>query len=216
MLNQQIVGPLAQKIEDLTKQIETSPTRNVWFRSLLIDILNASARELRHLQLGFEKSTSITSWACRNSLELTIIAKYVLSNRQNADSFTNDLLIDGKEMFHAARDWVQLYMQEASDPVLQTIANLEREITKRGVIQKKHLEIADMAKAVNYHEEYRTMNRLTSKLVHMSAFSIMEDPDEGELAFLRMLLCSSGVRYIAQTYQDIGEYFEEKGVEPTE
>ena len=62
-----------------------------------------------------------------------------------------------------------------------------------------------MAKAVNYHEEYRTMNRLTSKLVHMSAFSIMEDHDKGELAFIRILLCNSGVRYIAQTYNDISE-----------
>ena len=206
---------LLQKIENLVEQIEAAPTKNAWFGSLLRDILNASIRELRHLRLGFEISTPMASWACRNTLELTIIAKYVLLKKQNADNFTNDLLIDGKEMFHAVRDWVQQH-EEVSEPVLQTIANFEREIIRQGVTQKKHLEIADISKEVNYYEEYRTMNRLTSKLVHMSAFSIMGDYDQGELVMLRSLMCNSGVRYVAQTYNDIRECVEEHGTEPME
>jgi hypothetical protein len=216
MLNDpKIMGELVQKIELLVKQIDVAPTKNAWFGSLLKDILNASIRELSHLRLGLEISTPIATWACRNTLELTIIAKYVLSNKQNADKFTNDLLIDGKEMFHAVRDWVQQH-GEVSEPVLQTIANFEREIIRQGVIQRKHLEIADISKEVNYYEEYRTMNRLTSKLVHMSALSVMEDYDQGEMVMLRSLMCNSGVRYVAQTYNDIREYVEEHGAEPIE
>jgi hypothetical protein len=206
---------LLQKIETLVKQIEATPTKNEWFGSLLKDILNASIRELRHLRLSFQTSTPMASWACRNTLELTIIAKYVLSKKQNADNFTNDLLIDGKEMFHAVHDWIQ-HHEKVPEPVLQTITNFEREIIRQGVKQTKHLDIADMAKAVNYYEEHRTMNRLTSKLVHMSAFSVMGDYDQGELVTLRSLLCNSGVRYVAQTYNDIREYVEEHGAEPME
>ena len=44
----------------------------------------------------------------------------------------------------------------------------------------------------------------------------MEDYDKGELAMLRPLLCMSGVRYVLETYNDIKEYVEEKGVEPTD
>lgn len=84
----QIMDGLLEKIEHLVKQIEATTTKNAWFGSLLKDILNATIRELRHLRLSFETSTPMASWVCRNTLELTIIAKYVLLNKQNADNFT--------------------------------------------------------------------------------------------------------------------------------
>jgi hypothetical protein len=89
------------------------------------------------------------------------------------------------------------------EPLLQTIANLEQAIIQVNVRQTKHLAVSSMAKDGAYAEEHRHMNRVTSKLVHPTGFSIMTDFDKDELEFLRPELHDNSFYYVLQIYDAI-------------
>jgi hypothetical protein len=214
--NPKLTDTILQKTKELMARLEKTPSQTQWFKDLLIGILMATIREIEHLELGFKHSTPMVSWACRNSLELAIITDFVLSKLQNANDFSNDALIDGFEMFSAIGEWMKHRKLDVPipEPILQTIANLEQAIAKENVKQTGHLRMPSMAKDGAYEEEYKQMNRVTSKLVHPTGFSIMTDFDKDELEFLRPGLHDNGFRYVLQIYNAITNYVGKHGLEP--
>jgi hypothetical protein len=214
--NPKLIAALLQKTKELMTRLEQTPSQTQWFKDLLIGILMATIREIEHLELGFTHSTPMVSWACRNALELGIITEFVLSKRQNADDFSNDALIDGFEMFSAISEWMKHRKPDAPipQPVLDTIANLKQAIVKENVKRTGHLQMSLMAKDGAHREEYKHMNRVTSKLVHPTGFSIMTDFDKDELEFLRPGLHDNGFRYVLQIYNAINDYVGKQGLEP--
>jgi hypothetical protein len=63
-------------------------------------------------------------------------------------------------------------------------------------------------------EEYQRMNKVASKLVHPTAFSILVERDEGELGNLKSIFFNAGVRYALEPYNEIRQYVAKNGVEP--
>jgi hypothetical protein len=51
------------------------------------------------------------------------------------------------------------------------IANFQELKQEQGITRKQYLKTKDMAAAVNFSEEYEHVNKVTSKMVHPTAFS---------------------------------------------
>jgi hypothetical protein len=71
-----------------------------------------------------------------------------------------------------------------------------------------------MAAAVNFGEEYKHMNKVASKLVHATAFSVLAPFDEGEPGHLKPILFNNGVRFWVEAFTNIRRYVIKNGVEP--
>jgi hypothetical protein len=91
------VRELAVSIRDATVNGE-----NIWFRNLLLGILNSALLDYRYVEIGAkQKSAYLAAWSCRNLLELKVITTYVLTSAKNATDFKNDFVIDLKEFYEA-------------------------------------------------------------------------------------------------------------------
>lgn len=97
------LSQVLEKVRDLRKTILEVPVSDahVWFRNLLLGILNCALLDYKSVEIGVEKSSYLAAWGCRNLLELKVIATYVLASEKNAHDFQNDLLIDAKEFYEA-------------------------------------------------------------------------------------------------------------------
>jgi uncharacterized protein DUF5677 len=176
--------------------------------NLLISIV----REYQHLRLGYEKDTALEAWACRNLLELDIYVKYVLISGANAKRFIGDVTIDGIELFESMKEWMRTLAPTIETLALDETLRLayERKASE-GVIESKHLEIRDLAEAVGMTVDYRHTNRLCSKLVHPTAWSVLSMNEDGEYAAFRPLLFNAGVRYGVDGFNTIRGYAEKLG-----
>jgi hypothetical protein len=204
-----------KEIEGFGVWLQDEPTQTIWFKNVLICLLSALLREYRSLTVGFRRSTPLLAWACRNMLELNIYTKYVLLNGSNAKDFVDDMWIDAIEVFCSFRLWITFQDPAAVTPELdQTIANFRSEKAKQGVTRTKYLRAHDMAAAVNLGEEYRHMNKVASKLVHPTAFSVLTPFDQNELGHLKPILFNTGVRFGIEAFDHIRQYIIKNRVGP--
>lgn len=204
-----------KEIEEFGDWLEEQPAKAIWFKNILICLLNALLREYRSLRVGFKKSTPLLAWACRNMLELNIYTKYALLKGSNAKDFVDDRWIDAIEMFSSFRIWINFYNPGGATPGLdQTITNFSEEKAKRGITRAKYMRMETMAAAVNFSEEYKHINKVASKLVHPTAFSVLGSFDEGELGQLKPILFNNGVRFLVEAFADVRRYVIKNGVEP--
>jgi hypothetical protein len=204
-----------QDINEFGVWLAEQPTKTIWFQNILICLLNALQREYRSLRVGFEKSTPLLAWACRNMLELNIYTKYTLLKGSNAKDFADDRWIDAIEMFSSFRTWINFYDPGGATPGLdQAITNFSEEKAKRGITRAKYMRMETMAAAVNFSEDYKHINKVASKLVHPTAFSVLGSFDEGELGQLKPILLNNGVRFMVEAVADIRRYVKTNGVEP--
>ena len=93
-----------EKVEHLAVTIRDTSVgdEDVWFRNLLLGILNSALLDFRYLQIGEKQhSPYLAAWSCRNLLELKVIAAYVLASADYAKTIKNDYVIDAKEFYEA-------------------------------------------------------------------------------------------------------------------
>jgi len=133
----------------------------------------------------------------------------------NARDFVNDRWIDAIEIFESFRDWVKLHDPTASTTRMEeAIRNCEAEKAKQDITRTSYLKMHKMASDVGFREEYDSMNKVASKLVHPTAFSVLGDFDEGEWAELRPILFNSGIGYALEAFNEIRQYVSKNGVDP--
>jgi hypothetical protein len=180
--------------------------------------LDANLREYDNLRTGIDKgSTLLVAWGCRNMLELNVLTKYVLQNGANAKNFADDLWIDTIDVFSAFREWLRFHSPTDEAPGLdQTIVNLQSQKAKIGITRNAHLRVGEIAKTVNFEEEYKRMHKATSKLVHPTAFCVLGSPDERKNlgAELRQNFFMTGIRYGLDAFTEMSDYVATHGVEP--
>jgi hypothetical protein len=99
----QAMSHALEKVRELSRSIleATVCDEHVWFRNLLVGILNCALLDYKSVEIGVQKSIYLAAWGSRNLLELKVIATYVLASEKNAADFKNDLLIDTKEFYEA-------------------------------------------------------------------------------------------------------------------
>jgi len=76
----------------------------LWFRNLLIGILNSTLQNYRSVEIGIAKMPPLASWGVRNLLELCVITIYVLRSEVDALAFKDDFLADLKEFWDAIKE----------------------------------------------------------------------------------------------------------------
>ena len=204
-----------REIESFGVWLDKEPTQTVWFHNVLVSLISALVREYRSLVIGYKKSTPLLAWVCRNMLELNIYTKYALIKGSNARDFVDDRWIDAIEIFEPFRNWVRFHDPGTLTPGIdETIRNFETEKAKQGITRTGYLRMKKMASDVNSREDYEHMNKVASKLIHPTAFSVLGAFDEGELAELKPILFNSGLRFGVQAFNEIKQYVMKNGVEP--
>ncbi len=203
------------RIKQLAISIDERETDAPWFASLLFCLISSSLREYKHLKIGYEKYTGLEAWACRNLLELNIFTQYILLSEANARRFIGDRLIDGTDIFQSSKDWLLSLSPEAQTPELDETMRKTRELMEvEGIEAVGHLRTRALAAEMGMIDDYRYMNRLCSKLVHPTAWSVLAMNDEGELGQLRLILFNQGVRYGLEMGHAIREHVDQHGVIP--
>ena len=189
--------------------------RNNWFAPLLVHLIQSTLREYQHLKIGYAKSIPFLAWACRNMLELDIITQHVLKSEKDAKDFIDDRLTDGLELFESFKTWSAFGDPGFETPALdETIAWIRAEIAKEGVTRKSFLKVRELAKGVKLAEEYGHLNKVTSKLIHPTAWSVVSMRDEGELSMLKPIFFHAGVRHGIELGCHIRQHVKEFGPEP--
>ena len=211
----EVVDQAFAQIREFGIYLRDQDTKTLWFLNLLICILNSTLREYQHLKIGYRKYTGLLARACRNLLELDIYAQYVLISEANAKRFIGDRLIDGIDIFESFKTWITRLDPQVSTPELDdTIRRAHEQKVTEGVTSKKHLKTRELADEVGMTDEYVDMNKVCSKLVHPTAWSVLAMTDEGELGLLRPILFNTGVRYGLQIQEKIKDHVEKLGLEP--
>jgi hypothetical protein len=208
---------LAHKLLDLGNSLKPVDDANFYLFEIVRELVDAALRDFRDLYRGYTTDNlNLTAWASRNLLELTVFTKYVLKSGANARRFADDRLIDGCELIIALRDLEHHYDSSAPTPGLDdALRRMQDQMIAENVTAKKHLETSTLAKEVGMEQEFRSMNRVSSKLVHPTAWSTLaENAGRNSYPEARDLLFGTGIAYISQIYMDVKDYNKVHGMMP--
>jgi hypothetical protein len=195
-------------------------TTDLPFKNLCVEIMNGVGKEYHQLKIGVHKSPEFAAWAARNLLELRIITSYILKSKTNADRFMNDMWPDGVELFEAlerqqARTTKQLGIEHDPKLLQQTIDNMQKQKEAFGLkVKERHLDIKELAIETGNLDEYSDVNRICSKLVHRTAFSLLAFENKGEMGQIPFILFHFGTIYAMQVWADLGTHIEKHGMQP--
>jgi len=191
--------------------------KNGWFFQIVFELIDATLSNYDQMKIGYnENNNHLLAWACRNLLELAIFTKFVLISEPNARRFAEDRLVDGCDIITSLKT-LELHIDPKSDTRLldDALARMQAQMAIEGVTAKRHLVTADLAGIVGMKEDYLCMNRVCSKLVHPTAWSVLS-VNKGENAFSqsRPILFQAGGQYGCEVYVTIKEHNATYGMKP--
>ena len=191
--------------------------KSTWFFQIVFELIDATLSNYDQLKIGYNDNNShLLAWACRNLLELAIFTKYVLISEANARRFADDRLIDGCNIITALRT-LELHINPNSDTTLldDALARMQAQMTAEGVTAKRYLDAGSLSETVGMKEDYACMNRVCSKLVHPTAWSVLA-VNKGENAFSqsRPIFFTCGVQYGCDLYLEIKKHNATHGMKP--
>jgi hypothetical protein len=203
------------EIREFGISLQNREPEEMWFANLITALLNSTLREYNHLKIGLRKDTGLLAWACRNLLELYIFTQFVLISEENARRFIGDRLVDGIQIFESFRKW-HLMIDAGADtsPEEETVRLARAQMTTEGMTEEKFLETRKLAAVVGMEDEYAHFNKVCSKLVHPTAWSVLAMNNEGELANLAPILFFVGARYGSDIGYRIKEHVAKHGEKP--
>ena len=208
---------LAQIFQNMGNALKPADLESGWFYHLIIDLMKASLLAYERLASYYVRHEyHLLSGACRNLLELAIITKYVLLSEADARKFCEDRLIDGVELLTALKK-LELYY----DPQCETsnldlaLKNFEDQMAAENVAMRKHLDLKDLAAKVGMTDEYLSINRVCSKLVHGCAWSVMAVNEEiNSFPDGRDLYMGTGIMFLSMVHIAIREHEAAHGIRP--
>ena len=202
-------------LKALHDYLNGEPTNTPWFFNTITALLRAIGREYHHLNIGYEKTGRVLSWAARNLMEIDIFTEYVLKSKDNAKRFSEDQFIDALDIFSSFKAWIIGGEPNSTTPLLDlTIAEMERVKSQQGITRTKYLRTEDIAKSLNRLDEYKHFNKVASKLIHPTAWSLFAVQEESELLMLKPYLYRTGTFHFTATYSAIREHVQTRGTEP--
>ena len=208
---------LAAKLLEVGNRLKPIDDENYLFFEVVRELVDASLTNYQELRRGFmEPNYLLLAWACRNLLELTIFLRFVLLSAENARRFGDDRLVDGSELICALRDLELHYDPKASTVALDHVLNqMQTQMNAENVTANKHLEVRKLAEMVGLKQDYASVNRVCSKLVHPTSWSVLA-MNKGTNSFpgARELLFLYGVGYLAQITIATREHDSKQGMRP--
>src|ERR1035437_4790702 len=150
------------------------------------------------------------AWACRNLLELAVFAEFVVESATNAKEFAEDRLIDGHQIALLLRnleDWEKV--DETVSHVVPIVQGYVQQMKAEHITRTQFRRVENIAKE-DLKKEFSTVNRLCSKFVHPTAWSLLtahQGPDRfpqaSEILFVYganyfMTVCAAFMPHIRQ------------------
>lgn len=151
---------LQEMIAFAEKLIEIDvPAEKIWFRNLLIGLLNSTRQNYGLVEIGAAKIPPLASWGARNLLELRVITIYVLRSEADALEFKNDLAADLKEFWESMKDSSE-FVHKKLVSEMRALAQIQGEPLKSTLLAKANeMEQSgpDLTGPVEEMETYRKL-----------------------------------------------------------
>jgi hypothetical protein len=208
---------LAERFARLGDDLKPADVQSGWFYHLIIDLMKATLSAYEQLVAYYNLNNyKLLAGACRNLLELAAFTKYVLLSEACARRFCEDRLIDGYEIFEALKNLELHYDRNANTTALDdAMLTMRAKIAEEKVTATSHLKVRDLVRQVEMKEEYDTLNRVCSKLVHVCAWSVMAVNEEvNSFPYAREILFGTGTMFVGVAHIAIKEYNTAHGLKP--
>jgi hypothetical protein len=147
------------------------------------------------------------AWIARNLFECAILVQYVCESPHNLERFWADWPINEKQLIEVFEDWEReanpAYIREPQ--IADHVEFLDKQITELGLDPNTgYLRVGTIAEKLGREREYKTFNKICSKLAHPTGFSILADEPQLWTAYVR-LLAKKSVQYGDETVSRITE-----------
>ena len=154
------------------------------------------------------------AWACRNLLEVAVFMRCVLSSQAKADEFATHRWIDGIEVVERLKKLDLLMNPSLTISAFDAkLRDFNQQMTADGVVRTAHLITRDWAKAAGMIEEFDCLNKVCSKFVHPTVWSILtEDIGSARFPDARDLFYGFGANYLMDIYVRFKEHVEAHGL----
>ena len=204
-----------QRFDTFMRSLRPSDEEMGRFYHIVSALADAAKSNYVTLRKAFEDDEqTMMAWSCRNLLEVAIFTKFVLCSRTNAEDFAADRLIDELQISESLKK-LDLHL----DPQLQKstfdteINKFDKQMEDEGVTRTSYLPTRELAKKVGMFEQYDTMNKVCSKLVHPTAWSLLTaDIGPERLPEARNVFFGCGAEYFMTVFAEIAPHIRKWGL----
>lgn len=205
------------KLRVLGMSLSPVDDKTAWFYQIVFELVDSAMTNYNQLRKAYDTHNEPSlAWACRNLLELTVFTKFVLISEANARRFADDRLIDGCDIIKCLKT-LELHINPQSDttPLDQALTLMQTQMAAEAVTATRFLATSSLADKVGMKIEFDCMNRVCSKLVHPTAWSLLS-VNKGMNAFAqsRPILFSCGIQYGCEMYLAMTEHNQTYGMKP--
>ncbi|MGA2883379.1 MAG: hypothetical protein ABSG13_30915 [Bryobacteraceae bacterium] len=202
-------------LKALHDYLNEQPTSTPWFFNTITVLLRALRREYHYLNIGYTKDGRLLAWACRNLLEIHLFTEYSLRSEAHARAFTDDQIVDALDIFSAFKTWIMSGDPNGTTPILDTtLVEMKQAKAQLGVTRTRYLRTEDIASELKRHDEYKHFNKVTSKLIHPTAYSLLSVQIDSEQLMLKPYLYRTGTWYFTSAFKLIKNHVEKFGTAP--
>ena len=195
------------------------PTPIVASQGEVFHVLTALATSARNNAVSLLRSYYVddqsgTASACRNVLELAIFTKFVLKSRIHLLEFAADRLIDGLQLAEGLQAIDQeIHPGKSSSFADEAIAAFKTQLSNENIGRRRYLRTEDLAKAVGMESQFATLNRICSKFVHPTSWSLLTlDCSLERFPSACELFLGQGSMHFAGIFADMKAHLKEHGL----
>jgi hypothetical protein len=158
------------------------------------------------------------AWACRNLLELDVFMKNILTSKQKMAEFASYRFIDGIQVLERLILLEKKYQREqhilpsGTSQLSARLTEFNRQMNAEGLSQKAHLMTRTWAEPVGMLEEFDIINKVCSKLVHPTVWSVLtEDIGSARFPEAKELFFLYGSTYFSEMFNLLKEHLLQYG-----
>jgi hypothetical protein len=217
IVTMELIETVFAQFREFGSSLKPVDGKNGWFFHIIFELMDASLSNYHQLRTGYkENNAPLLAWACRNLLELAIFTKFVLMSEANARRFADDRFIDGCDIITSLRS-LERHLNAQSDTALldDALTRMQAQMNAEGVTAKKYLTTGALADSVGMKEDYVCMNRVCSKLVHPTAWSVLAmNKEDNSFSQSREIFFQAGAQYGCEVYTAIKTHNATYGMKP--
>jgi hypothetical protein len=192
--NQQPIFAALKEARGIVVAVEASGQLDLITTKVVMGLVQTAQFSYSNLILASEtESISLMAWCARCLLEAEIWMQYVTASKANAERFHNDWLNDASETLDCYVPASDMNAQQLADMIVlygKTQMESEAEYTAkaRAVLadsrksvtldDEDFLRISAVARELGHAEWFGRYNKMLSKYVHATAFSVLSFPSE--------------------------------------
>lgn len=212
-LNQKALNEAREFHNWMLQQHEDQGT--IWFVNVLTALLRGLIIEYEQLNIGYKQSARLMAWACRNLMEISIYTEYALCFEENARELIDDMFMDALDVFSSFKKWFTAMEPTMPTPELDMILKSFQEMkTTVGINRKTYRSTRELAHLLGREPDYLHANKVSSKLIHPTAWSLLSLDLDKEDALMRPYIYQAGSKYFAESFSRIRQHVAKHGTKP--